>query len=564
MPVFGRIALTLLLLLLAVGALLVGAAIPVHFRAVSPRVLEAAGQGTPDWQERAAWYADAAAPGPAGRLTALLGEREPEAAAVLRKRIDALEAEAPVLAWSGGEAPFFAAWYDPLPVAELEPDPRAHVFGLAISAYARDQLGRFLDNSRNAGVQAVLEGRRIRGVTRFMPVGRPGGAPLETAILLNALLIQGDNLPEPMVRFLRSATAAAIQPEPDLRAVRNLENYYMAFLTLAKRLDWTSLERVLEAAETPETTARLAEVLRADPEAGPTLIAATLMQQPGEAVLDFHAAPGTDPATLRQAMVWGEGALAELLAQQKPLYRTPPWLAPVQPWIEGLETAFFTRLVLERPVSAFWLRMVVFLLAGMLLTVFVVRSFQATGLGEEPEPGRPLNLVRARTAAGGLAAASVFWALFEPALLEETGPARAQLRFDFSFAEAVGSLSAQPMNIQSIDQVTLLVLLIFFLVQVIIYVFCLIKIAEIRKHNAAPALKIELLNNEDNLFDAGLYVGLGGTVLSLILVTLGVVEASLMAAYASTLFGIVFVALLKILHVRPFRRRLLMAANHGH
>ncbi|MGJ3243069.1 MAG: hypothetical protein ACFE0O_08970 [Opitutales bacterium] len=564
MPVPGRIALTLLLLILAAGALLVGAAIPVHFRAVSPRVLEAAGRGTPDWQERATWYVDAAAPGPAGRLVGLLGERDPEAAEALQQRIAALEAEAPVLAWSGGEAPYFAAWYEPLPVAELEPDPSAHVFGLAISAYARDQLARFLNNSRNAGVQAVLDGRALKGVTRFMPVGSPGGAPLETAILLNALLIQGDNLPEAMVRFLRTATAAAVQPEPNLQAVRSLENYYMAFLTLAKRLDWTSLERALEAAETPETAARLAEVLRADPEAGPTLIATTLMQQPAGAVLDFLAAAGTDPATLRQAMAWGEGALAELLAQQKPLYRTPPLLEPVQPWIERLETAFFTRLVLERPGLAFWLRMAVFLLAGMLLTLFVVRCFQATGLGEEPEPGRPLGLLRLRTAVGGLAAAALFWALLEPALLEETGPTRAQLRFDFSFAEAVGSLSAKPMNLQSIDQVTLLVLLIFFLVQVIIYVFCLIKIAEIRKHDADPTLKIELLNNEDNLFDAGLYVGLGGTVLALILVTLGIVEASLMAAYASTLFGIVFVALLKILHVRPFRRRLLLSADRNH
>ena len=31
------------------------------------------------------------------------------------------------------------------------------------------------------------------------------------------------------------------------------------------------------------------------------------------------------------------------------------------------------------------------------------------------------------------------------------------------------------------------------------------------------SLKIDLLDNEENLFDLGLYVGLGGTVLSLIL-----------------------------------------------
>jgi hypothetical protein len=32
----------------------------------------------------------------------------------------------------------------------------------------------------------------------------------------------------------------------------------------------------------------------------------------------------------------------------------------------------------------------------------------------------------------------------------------------------------------------------------------------------------------------------------------------LMSAYASTLFGILFVAILKILHVRPYKRRLIL------
>ena len=49
-----------------------------------------------------------------------------------------------------------------------------------------------------------------------------------------------------------------------------------------------------------------------------------------------------------------------------------------------------------------------------------------------------------------------------------------------------------------------------------------------------------------------------GTVLSFIFVSLGVVKPSLMAAYSSTCFGIIFVSILKIFHVRPLRRRLIM------
>jgi hypothetical protein len=47
----------------------------------------------------------------------------------------------------------------------------------------------------------------------------------------------------------------------------------------------------------------------------------------------------------------------------------------------------------------------------------------------------------------------------------------------------------------------------------------------------------------------------------LILVSLGVIQFSLMAAYSSTSFGIIFVSILKIFNVRPARRQLLLQAE---
>jgi O-antigen/teichoic acid export membrane protein len=83
-------------------------------------------------------------------------------------------------------------------------------------------------------------------------------------------------------------------------------------------------------------------------------------------------------------------------------------------------------------------------------------------------------------------------------------------------------------------------------------------VAEIRRQFVSSELKLRLLDNEEHMFDAGLYVGLGGTVLSLVILALGVVKPGLMAAYSSTLFGILFVAILKICHVRPYRRQLIL------
>ena len=78
-----------------------------------------------------------------------------------------------------------------------------------------------------------------------------------------------------------------------------------------------------------------------------------------------------------------------------------------------------------------------------------------------------------------------------------------------------------------------------------------------------PRIKLRLLENEEHLFDAGLYVGFAGTIISLILVSMKVILPSLMAAYGSTSFGIIFVSIFKIFHLRPERRRLLLESEAG-
>src|SRR5678815_5957217 len=111
------------------------------------------------------------------------------------------------------------------------------------------------------------------------------------------------------------------------------------------------------------------------------------------------------------------------------------------------------------------------------------------------------------------------------------------------------------------NQLSLLTLLLFLVLQSLLYVASLVKLAEVRRQNAPARIKLRLLDNEDHLFDAGLYLGFVGTIISLILVSLGVIKPSLMAAYSSTSFGIIFVSIFKIFNLRPERRKLLMEAE---
>ena len=89
--------------------------------------------------------------------------------------------------------------------------------------------------------------------------------------------------------------------------------------------------------------------------------------------------------------------------------------------------------------------------------------------------------------------------------------------------------------------------------------FCFSRVSQVKNEEINAGLKLDLLDNEENLFDLGLYIGLGGTVLSLILLlVLDVKQDALIGAYTSTLFGILFVAALKIFIVRPYRNHLIV------
>ena len=111
------------------------------------------------------------------------------------------------------------------------------------------------------------------------------------------------------------------------------------------------------------------------------------------------------------------------------------------------------------------------------------------------------------------------------------------------------------------DTSTLISIAFFAALQVGMYAICLLKIGEVARQNVSPLVKLRLMENEENLFDGGLYIGIGGTATALVLQVLGVIDPNLLAAYSSNLFGITCVALVKIRHVRPYKHRLIIESQ---
>ncbi len=131
------------------------------------------------------------------------------------------------------------------------------------------------------------------------------------------------------------------------------------------------------------------------------------------------------------------------------------------------------------------------------------------------------------------------------------------IRFQVPNLAAAAGLKLQQVTPDIMNKLSLVSLITFFSIQALIYIWCLTRLARIRRESVPPQMKLRLIENEDLLFDAGLYIGFVGSVLSLILMSIGIGKISMMA-YASTAFGIIFVSILKIFHVRPLRRQLIL------
>jgi hypothetical protein len=154
----------------------------------------------------------------------------------------------------------------------------------------------------------------------------------------------------------------------------------------------------------------------------------------------------------------------------------------------------------------------------------------------------------------------IFFVFSEPFLLKASPVSDYKIKLTIP---VIGDVAAPAANLASttattMNLSTILSITTFAALQVVMYIICLVKISEIAKQSLPPSLKLKLMENEENLFDSGLYIGIAGTATALVLQVLGLIDANLLAAYSSNLFGIVCVALVKIRHVRPFKRQLII------
>ena len=539
---------TSLALIFAGFVLLVGSwTLPVNLKSLSPVLLREAGRGTPSLADFGVQLVESEKPGPAALvLAAAQTVGDPKAPRLANALTAFGERQGDFVAWGG---------WDPSldPLFNLKENTgrtgSTPVLSFFITEHARDTLRRYLANSHSPGVQAVLQTRDITRTARFVPATQPGGQPLDAVILLTGLLYQGEHLSPSLQREIKRLADDAVRTHE----MGDLEWTYLDLLALGRRLNWVQLGELLRTTNDTQTVNEFAHLAQVAPDQLPVIYAAALFTRSADSVEHYLLTYGkTGADDLRFALGLGQGAVDQLLLRQVPVNHG--LAAPLD---------FTGAFPLLHPKLALLAKYVGYFLGAFLLLRGLDRWLFAPLRRAARRAGEVKVLPRVQSGVFALLIAFVIIITTEPFLLRAAPLSEYRVKLVIPMLANAATPAPPPStsNQPTMDKSTIISIGVFALFQIVVYLFCLMKIGEIDRQDVPPALKLRLMENEENLFDSGLYVGMTGTATALVLQVVGVIEPNLLAAYSSNLFGIVCVAFVKIRHVRGYKRQLIMAAQ---
>ncbi len=422
-----------------------------------------------------------------------------------------------------------------------EPEPFAE---FVIRTENRERALRLLELSSNPAVQELLRFRSVTNTTLFPSSQSASGQALDAALVITGLLTDTRRLSASLSNSIITLAGEAVRGGNS----RPFEQVLMDILSIGQRMNWGQLSSFLARIDDVETLRLQANLVRRHETELPILFSAVQLSSNPAGVANYLTTFGnTGLRDVGSALRYGAGGINELLQRNQRLS-----VSPFHP--------LFVDLSLRAPWFALAIKWLLYIAGGFFVAVAL--HFALPGAAPLERPLQVRGFYIARAVLFGLGALLVVLLLSEPYLAQESQrvdfPIRLQLPTVGSAAPA-----GEPAKVTTfMNPEVLITMLIFFVLQALLYVACLLKLAEIRRQKVAARMKLRLLENEEHLFDAGLYLGFLGTIISLILVSLGVFkQPSLMAAYSATSFGILFVVVFKVVHLRPTKRKLLLEAE---
>ncbi|WP_404425784.1 hypothetical protein [Nibricoccus sp. IMCC34717] len=520
---------------LALVALAVAMALPVNLRSVTLPLLREAGRGTPTLLEVGRERLELEKLGVAEMVLSGAERAGVGGRGVLEQRIQKVAERRPDwVAW-GGWDPFLDPVFN---LRENQGRKRSTpVLEFLVTEKSRLALRQYLANSRSLGVQDLLKVRDLEVAVSFVPVGRAGGQALDSVVLLTALLYQADGMSSALQREVRGLVEEALEQ----KRLGPLEPFFLDLVSLGRRLNWVQVAELLRMTRSVASVAEIAQLARAVPDDLALIYSAAVALHSTDQVATFLMARGrAGLEDLRLAAGLGTGALRVLVRAGLPVNRAV-----------GVEMGVGAEFALLHPRLALAVRY-----GGFFVSAYgVLRAMEALLLAGA------VGWLRVRAGLLALVLGGLLIAASEPFLFGKLPLSEFRVKLSLPVLGSVAEPGAGAGKITTMDTKTLLSIALFAALQVAMYLVCLRKIREIDRQPISAGVKLRLMKNEDNLFDGGLYIGIAGTATALVLQVLGVIEANLLAAYSSNLFGIVCVALVKIRSVRPYTHRLILESK---
>ena len=127
---------------------------------------------------------------------------------------------------------------------------------------------------------------------------------------------------------------------------------------------------------------------------------------------------------------------------------------------------------------------------------------------------------------------------------------------------APGSPNSLAMQNERFGRISRLIFSVITVMQFLAFGVAFVVIGGIKKGADSVKLKLKKLENADIFFDVPLYVGLFGTVSAFLVMTFSP-QSSRLIAYSSTLIGIIFSLILRVVLLFPYRQKLLGCDNNS-
>lgn len=547
-----------LFLTCAIPALLlfvVGWLMPAHLRAVDYIVIENAGAHTHSVVASGLALVNTRHLGSAGMLARAAQSEELPSWQNLDAAVTNLASEHPAWQALGGTEPLLEAMFG-LTAAGTN-DITEPFTDFVLRREHQEKALEFLDASSVPVVKELIRCRELTNTVIFSPSHSSAGEAFDAALTVCGLLLEEGRL----TPGLSNEVAALASQASQGRDSEPLEGVLLDFMSLGQRFNWDQLVLFTGRIEDAGTLRLLVNSLRQAPGSQAAVFSAVeLSGQPAAVGAYLNRFTQTGVVDLAASLRAGSGGVNELLKRDQRLY-DPGLRRSLAAWgpfqvVRDFAADYCWRMP-ELTLIVKWL---LYLAAGFLLATSLHFARPEVSALEEPLQVRGFHLAREFLFALGFLL--VVLVLSEPFLAQEAQRGAMPFRLQVPMAGAAAQAGNHSAHESFMNPSNVWTMLVFFVLQALLYTSSLVKLAEIKRQRVSARMKLRLLENEDHLFDAGLYLGFLGTIVSFILFSLNAVhQFSLMVAYSSTSFGIIFVSIFKICHLRAARRKLLLEAE---